>query len=282
MSDAGDGIGKAEDSQSATKTKNYNIKARALTALTVLKRGVSNTLSPLGHIDSIGFFTAVLCLVAWLQWRTFEKTDVTLRAVQRPWISIEVTPASDLVIGKKDATVRFRYTLTNVGNSPAMNVVVWPRLVANKFDTFPPDEVRKHCDGMAASLHRDQRDLFLFGHVIFPREGKAIEEGASVDVVLPVPKPTPPPNSLTVNPWVVPPNLFTGEGVTVRRSLYVVSCVDYQSSLESDHHQTAEIRYLMRINSAGENDIALLSEETIPKDELELRSTGLWEGEYAN
>jgi hypothetical protein len=38
-------------------------------------------------LDAVAVFTAILVIVAWLQWLTLEKTDQTLKLQQRAWIA---------------------------------------------------------------------------------------------------------------------------------------------------------------------------------------------------
>jgi hypothetical protein len=67
--------------------------------------------------------TLFLVGIGWLQWRTLGKTDQTLKAAQRPWISIGVPqPVSDFQYTDTGAIVTIEYYLTNSGNSPALNV----------------------------------------------------------------------------------------------------------------------------------------------------------------
>lgn len=53
----------------------------------------------------------------------------TLIATQRPWISVKIELVSPLRFSEKDVKATFRFTLKNVGVSPANNVYVDPLLV---------------------------------------------------------------------------------------------------------------------------------------------------------
>jgi hypothetical protein len=45
-----------------------------------------------GRLDQwlLCIFTGLLILVGYLQWRTLDKTDATLKAEQRPWMQFDV------------------------------------------------------------------------------------------------------------------------------------------------------------------------------------------------
>src|SRR3977135_3618067 len=62
-------IGEAQTSYKEPKSKFWS----------VVKAASCYCFSPFRYMDSVGFFTAVFCFVAWLQWQTFEKTDHTLK-----------------------------------------------------------------------------------------------------------------------------------------------------------------------------------------------------------
>ena len=42
-------------------------------------------------------FTLGLVIVGFLQWRTLDKTDATLKATQRPWIEFDIPPTETLL-----------------------------------------------------------------------------------------------------------------------------------------------------------------------------------------
>jgi hypothetical protein len=77
----------------------------------------------------VGGFTVVVGLltvaVLWKQWQTFEKTDETLRAAQRPWIqvSVEIGPRG-LFYNSNGANLDLIFSLRNVGNSPALGAKI--------------------------------------------------------------------------------------------------------------------------------------------------------------
>lgn len=67
------------------------------------------------------FVTAVIALVAFLQWRTLENTDQTLRLAQRPWIGTDKIEALKWPTREGEEVVfGLRYFLKNVGHSPAV------------------------------------------------------------------------------------------------------------------------------------------------------------------
>src|SRR5262249_55090931 len=68
--------------------------------------------------------TLLLALVAILQWRTFEKTDRTLKLGQRPWIGIADIQTLEWPL-QHDGRLVFKlsFVLKNVGHSPATVLV---------------------------------------------------------------------------------------------------------------------------------------------------------------
>jgi hypothetical protein len=101
-------IGEAQNSHKEPKRKFWSI--------------VKVAFYPFRYMDSVGFFTAVLCFVAWLQWQTFEKTDRTLRdtldstnITNRPFVFAKgVTIDPNIVRGYWT----FAIPIENSGNTP--------------------------------------------------------------------------------------------------------------------------------------------------------------------
>lgn len=76
-------------------------------------------------MDLVAFATLI---VLTLQWLTFEKTDETLRAQQRPWVNFEeVNFLAPLTYdGKNQWTSKIEFVLRNTGGSPALYLQVAP------------------------------------------------------------------------------------------------------------------------------------------------------------
>jgi len=71
----------------------------------------------------MAIFTAAVVGVGFLQFRTLDKTDQTLKAAQRPWVSVgPVQPVSDFEYTNSGASLAVAFGLSNYGHSPALNV----------------------------------------------------------------------------------------------------------------------------------------------------------------
>jgi hypothetical protein len=72
---------------------------------------------------ALAVFTWALVNVAGQQTTILEKTDQTLKAAQRPWVSIDPAQAGgDFEFGTPNAALLVAFGLKNYGNSPALNV----------------------------------------------------------------------------------------------------------------------------------------------------------------
>lgn len=74
LSETGDGVSKTNNGKDKSEGKFYLRRIWQH-----IKSSANYVFSPFAHVDSVGFFTAVLAVVAYLQWLTFEKTDHTLK-----------------------------------------------------------------------------------------------------------------------------------------------------------------------------------------------------------
>jgi hypothetical protein len=69
--------------------------------------------------------TIALVVVAVLQWRTLDKTDDTLKAQQRPWLSVGYPSAVNAFpVSAAGGAFVVDFKLKNFGNSPALNVEI--------------------------------------------------------------------------------------------------------------------------------------------------------------
>lgn len=73
-------------------------------------------------LDAIAVLTAVLVIVAYLQWLTLEKTDQTLKLQQRAWIAPGRLIAPQNFIEQKDEAAAIGLTFKNVGKEPAIEL----------------------------------------------------------------------------------------------------------------------------------------------------------------
>ena len=105
----------------------------------------------------IAGFTILIYCVGVNQWRTFQGQLAVMqgqldemKADQRPWISNDIEAASDLTFDDSGGILRFRYTLRNIGRSPAFNVNAWPIILRstpspNILVTDPTRILKEHC-----------------------------------------------------------------------------------------------------------------------------------------
>lgn len=92
----------------------------------------------LKSIDSLvtALATVAIVIVAILQWKTFEKTDTTLKAQQRAWIE----PETIKLTGGQRRGEHLSYVLLyrNHGREPGTNVVIQFEHFADKIPKSPP------------------------------------------------------------------------------------------------------------------------------------------------
>jgi len=107
--------------------------------------------------NPIVLFTALLvvvgvlqCVVLVFQWRTFEKSDETLKAQQRPWIELNPVIDGDLGWSGDELTLPVHFDLKNSGHSPALNarqfsktLLVWDDNLARKIEEQICEEFNK-------------------------------------------------------------------------------------------------------------------------------------------
>jgi hypothetical protein len=105
------------------------IKAGTANAWARIRPVIANVLARLSPLDGITFFTALLALftallvfVAYLQWRTSERTDQTLRLQQRAWLAMRGLVAPDNFKNKTDKYTEIPFRLENTGREPALKV----------------------------------------------------------------------------------------------------------------------------------------------------------------
>jgi hypothetical protein len=186
--------------------------------LSGVKRIVIDVMQPFRRLDSVGFFTALLCFVAWLQWGTLEKTDETLRAAQRPWIRYEgIEILEPLSYGDGVAKTRVKIHLKNSGNSPALGVITSIKLVMNNLTS------RREQEALCEPMKKPRVGLHDEGFVSFPGPEPVAEEQ---EISVPYP-------------------LFFGGGPPVN-FFTIISCVTYRFSFgHGDFHQTGAIFNLL-------------------------------------
>ena len=119
----------------------------------------------------VAIYTLVLAVATIGSGFILYKTDLTLYetllATQRPWISVEIAPISDLFINPGSMDGQFRFSLKNVGKSPAISVAVTAEIVLESFHTDIPVEQARICKNSITSIFFPSLKA---GYMIFPDE----------------------------------------------------------------------------------------------------------------
>jgi hypothetical protein len=187
----------------------------------------------------------------------------TLIASQRAWIRIDQIGlgGGGLAIDKNGASVSVSFKITNVGNSPAINVTPYAWLVVLK-SGGPPlgQEQQKRCGEVRSQA-------FGPGFTLFPNE--------------------PFPSNIGIGEWSLGTNASREDiekGATVSADkahmlLYVIGCIDYTFPTDAaTHHQTG---FSFEVREDRAFPIAL-KDGIIPVSRLYLMDTGIGTGKYAD
>jgi hypothetical protein len=138
---------------------------------------------------------------------------------ERPWVAVSIAPASDFQYDEvRGGFLTLKFTLTNVGHSLAKYTSVWTDLPMNE---KWPESMKRICAIPKAKVNAKSD----YGYLLFP--------GQSVSVTMPAAARVEDiKHALVTTP-------FQGGGVV---SVDVVVCVDYESVVDSSHHQTRIVR----------------------------------------
>ena len=204
-----------------------------------------------------GFITALatiaIAAVAGLQWQTFEKTDQTLKATQRPWLSVDLAIAGPLTYSSDEARVEIAFLLKTSGRSPALNVQVDAE-IALFIDTgkTPLGVMTEICQRAKAAPD----DNPVFGHAIFPNRDftYVINLGKKKDNVENALKDFP---RKEKNDWFAP---------------LIVGCATYRFAFEKGRHMTQFIVELGKINHENPkvHTSFKMSDGDVPASEMSL------------
>jgi hypothetical protein len=259
------------------------------TALTAIGRWLGASLRWIDVHN--GLFTAaatvaIAVLTVYVVHFTSEQGKITNRqlsvmeADQRPWIKTEITFASDLTYSDIRMSVTLHYSLKNVGRSPALNVEGFPKLRptllwpvnSSYIDLLDPmKEIKTYCDDLTSSLTAITRSQ-PWGAIIYPGETIEKDEPVSIEIS----------DIKKILPTVVP---FVVGKPEPSAPILMLSCIDYQASIESRHHQTADFSILSSRISADKDsfsDIDPRDRKTVAKEFLTLREAVIYGSKYAN
>jgi hypothetical protein len=146
LSDAGQGVGESKNPDNGSKCKSK--------LCYIIWRKICEAFRPFRLITDVGFFTAILAVVAGLQWHTLDKTDATLRAGQRAFVFVK-TPGNWTVAKMVGDEARRAYfvELGNNGNSQTKNLtfsLYCPR--PNVFERIDPITANKKPEVVAPRM----------------------------------------------------------------------------------------------------------------------------------
>jgi hypothetical protein len=187
----------------------------------------------------------------------------TLVASQRAWIRIDQIGlgGGGLAIDRNGASVSVSFTITNVGNSPAITVTPDAWLVVLKSGALPlGQEQQKRCGEI-------RNQPFGLGFTLFPNESF--------------------PSNIGIDEWSLGTNVSRKDiekGATVSADkahmlLYVVGCIDYTFPTDAAaHHQTG---FILEVREDRVFSITL-KDGIIPVSRLSLIDTGIGTGKYAD
>jgi hypothetical protein len=161
--------------------------------------------------------------------RQTELTQAQLELSHRPWISVDIAPASPLVFDERGAVLMFNVTMKNVGHSVAKHVSLWMEFVvagvhdlaetSNRLSNIMKQPVNEHSD---------------YGWLLFPNQLAAE------------------PRPAIAQPSAIQRALESGHFKDVGAiGLHLVGCVDYPSSFDpKKRHQTRFVYLVGRIDEA--------------------------------
>ena len=186
-------------------------------------------------------------------------------ATQRPWVKVSIDAAGPLVYDESGANVAFRFTLENIGNSPARNVWVEARLIAQGIGLAdePLSDARHLQRQLIAELKG--RGPSPYGFVLFPKDV------AAQDI-----------------PFNIPQDELTR--ITQRvdfMHIQLVGAVDYNSGFGAESHQTGFVVEVGRRNGSEADGAPAspapiyINEQDVAADDLRLFRS-MVHGSYAD
>jgi hypothetical protein len=195
--------------------------------------------------------------------RAAEAAENIFVATQRPWVKVSIDVAGPLVYDETGANVAFRFTLENIGNSPARNVWVEARLIAQGIGVTdePLSDARHIQRQLIAELKG--RGPSPYGFVLFPKDV------AAQDI-----------------PFTIPQDELTR--ITQRvdfMHIQLVGAVDYCSGFSAEPHQTGFVVEVGRRNGAADGAMPpapiYINEQDVAAEDLRLFRSMI-HGSYAD
>jgi hypothetical protein len=184
-------------------------------------------------------------------------------ATQRPWVKVSIDVAGPLVYDETGANFTFRFTLENIGNSPARNVWVEARLIAQGIGVAdePLSDARHIQKQLVAELKG--RGPSPYGFVLFPKDV------AAQDI-----------------PFNIPQDELTR--ITQRvdfMHIQLLGAVDYCSGFSAESHQTGfivEVGGHNGVDNAATSPAPIyINEQDVAAEDLRLHRS-MTHGSYAD
>jgi len=201
----------------ATAATNNAAAARDLAAANEAQRSL---------MESAGRHTQALAEQAV---RQTELTQAQLELSHRPWISVDIAPASPLVFDERGGVMMFNVTMKNVGHSVAKHVSLWMEFVVAGVHDL--NETSNRLSNIMKQPVNEQSD---YGWLLFPNQLAAE------------------PRPAIAQPSDIQKALEIGHFKDVGAiGLHLVGCVDYPSSFDpKKRHQTRFVYLLGRFDEA--------------------------------
>lgn len=138
-------------------------------------------------------------------------------ALDRPWVSISVSPIKPLLYdGKTGVNATFIFSPTNVGRSPAQEVQIEPRLIIGSMGTNVTGIQQRMCRQM-------EKGQGMPAYILFPGPGSPQEISLQLSVA-------------DINAFFTPFELNQGPIDPI--PIILVGCVDYVFASSTRHHHT--------------------------------------------
>jgi hypothetical protein len=201
------------------------------------------------YLDPVAKFTLLLFAIGIFQWHTFEKTDITLRAAQRPWIAIDfIEIASDLMFWPpptNNPQINLKFQIRNTGNPPAIKI----HQIALITDMHVPNDISADQSKACENIQKLNAG-FAFELTLFPNQSIQYTRSSGID------------------------GKILSTKIQDRHNILpiIVGCIDYQSTFDNERHATAIIRELSRIDLSRPGMLLPIDMDgmAIPKEQLRL------------
>jgi hypothetical protein len=159
-----------------------------------------------------------------MAWQQVKVMNKTLEVTERPWVALtQPTITRPLEFDPTVATISVEYSLKNIGHSTAEHIAIWQGLVPCRWPSYASviDAQAKHCDPLRTGDYSGvSSDEAFTGFLLFPDETMSNKGGVAVSLE-------------DVRKVEL---RFLGGPPSVMMAL--VGCIDYQSVISEQHHQT--------------------------------------------